>query len=86
MRAVEIPRGPIVELMEQQLRRPLTNEHRHYLADQPVNCGGILEVFHDGLWIRGRYEWTGELNELPTFESAQITLRIDDSLLLRWPK
>jgi hypothetical protein len=86
LRSVPIPRGPIVELLEQETGRPLTHETRHYLVGQPVHCGDSLELYVDGVWILGRYEWTGKSDELPTFVHESGTLRIDDKCLIRWPE
>ncbi len=86
LRAIEIPRGPIVEMMEAELDRPLTHEHRHHLAEKPVTCGDLLELFHEGEWVLGRYEWTTNLDELPTWEAGELVLWLDGSQLLRWPK
>jgi hypothetical protein len=85
LRSVPIPRGPIIERLEQEIGRPLTHETRHYLAGQPVHCGDTLELYFDGEWITGRYEWTGKPEERPTFEYDGGITRIDDDCLVRWP-
>ena len=48
LRSEPIPRGPIIERLEQEIGRPLTHETRHYLAGQPVHCGDTLELYLDG--------------------------------------
>jgi hypothetical protein len=57
-------------MLEREIGRAFTHEHRHYLAGEPVHCGEILERYKDGEWIRGRYEWTARLENAPTFEHA----------------
>lgn len=86
LRSVPIPRGPIIERLEQEIGRPLTHETRHYLAGQSVHCGDKLELYLDGQWRVGRYEWTGKPDDLPTFDHESGTLRIDDQCLIRWPE
>jgi len=86
LRSIEIPRGPLVAIMEQQTGRPITHEHRHYLAGEPVHCGDLLELYWNSGWILGRYEWTAVLGEPPTFESGELVLQLDDAHLLRWPE
>jgi hypothetical protein len=86
LRSVPIPRGPIIELLEQEAGRPFTHETRHYLVGKPVHCGDTLELYLDGHWVRGRYEWTGKTEELPTFDYGNGVLRIDDECLIRWPE
>jgi hypothetical protein len=85
LRRVKIPHSPLIESIERELGRSLTHEYRHYLAGEPVHCGDILELFHQGGWIRGRYEWTTESDQAPTFESDGMVLRLDPTKLLRWP-
>ena len=86
LRSVPIPRSPLIDIFEQKLGRPLTCETRHYLAGQPVHCGDILELYLDGQWRIGRYEWTGKPDDLPTFDHESGTLRINDQCLIRWPE
>lgn len=86
LRSVPIPRGPTIERLEQEIGRPLTHETRHYLADRPVHCGDILELYVDGDWVTGRYEWTGRTDDLPTFEYNGGAKRIDAECLVRWPE
>jgi len=86
LRSVQIQRSPLIDKFEQELRRPLTCETRHYLAGQPVHCGDNLELYLDGQWRIGRYEWTGKPDDLPTFDHESATLRIDDRCLIRWPE
>lgn len=85
LRSVPIPRGLLIEQLEQEIGRPLTHEMRHYLADRPVHCGDILELHVGGDWIIGRYEWTGKIDERPTFDYDGGIMRIDDECLVRWP-
>ena len=86
LRSVPIPHSPLIDIFEQELGRPLTCETRHYLAGQPVHCGDNLELYLDGQWRIGRYEWTGKPDDLPTFDLESDTLRIDDQCLIRWPE
>lgn len=85
LRRVPIPRSWLIESLERTMGRPLTHETRHYLAGRPVQCGDALQVYLDGAWVNGRYEWTGQPDELPTFEFDDGVLRIDDNCLVRWP-
>lgn len=85
LRSEPIPRGFLIERLEQELGRPLTHETRHYVANRPVHCGDMLELYSDGQWKIGRYEWTGKADELPTFEYDAGVLRIDAECLVRWP-
>ena len=85
LRNVAIPRSPLVERLEQTFGRLPTHETRHYLADRPVHCGDMLELYLDGQWVVGRYEWTGKPEELPTFEYDGGVRRIDAECLVRWP-
>lgn len=85
LRSVPIPRSPLIEKLEQELGRPLKHETRHYLAGKPVHCGDVLELYLDGQWKTGRYEWTGKPDDLPTFHHDGELLRTDDQCLMRWP-
>jgi hypothetical protein len=86
LRSVPIPRSPLIDKLEQELGRPLTRETRHYLAGEPVHCGDNLELYLDGQWRIGRYEWTGRIEDLPTFEYDGGVRRIDAQCLIRWPE
>lgn len=86
LRAVPIPHSAVVERIERETGRDLSHEHRHFLADRPVHCGDMLEIYSEGRWIPGRYEWTGRTNETPTLETAQAIIHLDGDQLLRWPK
>lgn len=48
LRTIDIARGPVVQLLEEQLGRAVTHEFRHYLAGEPVNWGDIIELLHHG--------------------------------------
>lgn len=85
LRSEPIPRGPIIERLEQEIGRPLTHKTRHYLAGRPVHCGDILELYVDRVWTIGRYEWTGRTEDLPTFDCDLGLLRIDAECHVRWP-
>lgn len=85
LRSEPIPRGPIIVRLEQEIGRALTYETRHYLAGRPAHCGDTLELYLNGGWISGRYEWTGKRDELPTFDYEGEIMRIDDECLVRWP-
>ena len=82
LRVEPIPVTGVTRLWKEQHKRLSgesgDNTHRHYLAGQPVHCGDVLEMFESGSWIRGRYEWTTKLDELPTLVSTsrwQASLR-----------
>jgi hypothetical protein len=49
------------QLLEQQLGRAMTHEHRHYPAGDAVDCGDPLKQYQRGKWVLGRYEWTAQL-------------------------
>lgn len=86
LRCAEIPRSPLIAMMERELGRPLTHERRHYLAGEPVHCGTVLELERDGEWIFGRYEWSGRLDDLPTFHIDERALWLSADARLRWPE
>ena len=44
LRSEPIPRGPLIERLENELGRPLTHETRHYLAGRSVHCGDTLQL------------------------------------------
>jgi len=85
LRAEAIPRCSVIEAIEEITGRSLTEEFRHYLENQPVHCGNTLELYRDGQWVGGRYEWTGNTEDLPTFHSKEETFALEESALLRWP-
>ena len=86
LRSIEIPRNPLVEILERETGRSLTHEHRHFLAGEPVHCGEILQRFEDGEWITRRYEWSCRLGDMPTFHVDERVIRLTAECLLRWPK
>lgn len=86
LRCTEIPRSPLIMMMERELGRPLTHERRHYLAGEPVHCGTILELDCDGRWTFGRYEWSGRPDDLPTFHIGERALWLSADARLRWPE
>ncbi|MBA3314913.1 MAG: hypothetical protein H0T47_16700 [Planctomycetaceae bacterium] len=86
LRQETIPRGPIIEALEREVGRTIPHTYRHYLEDQAVHCGGILELYRDGRWLTGRFEWTGKPDELPTFDFEDGVVFLDAASLLRWPK
>jgi hypothetical protein len=41
---------------------------RHYLGDEPIHAGDILELLlPDGIWLEGRYEWDFRRGGQPLF-------------------
>ena len=86
LRRIEIPRSPLLELLEYRLGRVITHEHRHYLAGRPVHCGDLLELYRNGSWILGRYEWTADRDDQPTFETGSLVVGLEGTHLLRWPQ
>lgn len=62
---------------------------RHYLDDEPLHAGELLELWlDDGSWALGRYEWTYREADPPLFfvdteTDSVITLR--PGARLRWP-
>jgi len=83
---MEIPRSPLIEFLERQVGYPLTHEHRHFLAGEPVHCGTILQRFANGEWVFGRYEWSGNLDDQPTLHIDDQVIGLTAACLLRWPK
>ncbi len=86
LRRIEIPRSPLIEFMEREIGRELAHEDRHFLAGEPVHCGAILELYENGSWVPGRYEWTCRVDELPTFQMGERVIELNGQELLRWPK
>lgn len=86
LRCETIPRGKLIERLERELGRSLTHEYRHYLAGEPVNCGTLLELFDAGGWNVGRFEWSGNPADLPTFHIGERIVSLTENSLLRWSK
>ena len=86
LRKIEIPRSRIVNLIERELGKAITHEHRHFLAGKPVHCGDFLELFENGKWIPGRYEWTCKPGDRPTLHLIDRILWVEADFLLCWPK
>ena len=86
LRSIEIPRSPLIDFLEREAGRPFTHEHRHFLAGEPVHCGTILQRFADGQWVFGRYEWSGNPDDQPTFHIDDQVIGLTAACLLRWPK
>jgi hypothetical protein len=85
-RKIEIPRSRIIDLLERETGKSNTREHRHFLAGEPVHCGDFLELFENGAWIPGRYEWTCQPGDPPTLHFVDRILWVEEDSLLRWPK
>jgi hypothetical protein len=60
---------------------------RHWLDGQPVHSGALLELrTTDQGWVLGRYEWSYQERDRPTFHIDEFTIRrIAPTDLLRWP-
>jgi hypothetical protein len=86
LRIEMIPRGVLIESLERELGQRITHDCRHYLDDQPVHCGEILELYKGGQWVTGRYEWTGVEEERPFFFHDGGVAPLDEISLLRWPE
>ena len=86
LRTIPIPRSLIIEMIESEIGRALTHERRHYLAGQPVHCGDQIEIYIDGDWKLGRYEWTGDESDEPTLETSGRVFWLNGTQLLRWPE
>jgi hypothetical protein len=85
LRCIAIPRTRMALLLERELGRPLSHEFRHFLGDQPVYCGMLLECWIEGRWTLGRYEWSCRPEDMPTFHVGDRELAISSETLLRWP-
>lgn len=72
-------------LLSQLTGGEVTHEKRHYLSGFPVHCGEMLEVYIDGEWLLGRYEWTTISGDDPTLTVSDRVFWLDESQLLRWP-
>lgn len=86
LRADVIPRSALIKAIERETGRSYTHEHRYYLENQPVHCGDELELYKDGQWMRGRYEWTGNVDDVPTIHLSNGLIGADGHCLLRWPR
>ncbi|MET0388738.1 MAG: hypothetical protein ABW321_22390 [Polyangiales bacterium] len=68
---------------------------KHYLFGRPVGGGDPIDLCFSGGWVTGRYEWSGEPAERPSFHYslelidegrvAQGVITIPDGAILRWP-
>lgn len=85
LRTELIPRGSLILALERTLGQRLTHEHRYYLADRPVHCGDLLELHLNGQWLCGRYEWSGNPDDSPTFHLSDSISGLDEQSLMRWP-
>ncbi len=85
LRTEIIPRSRIAALLEQLSGRKLTHACRHFVGDLPIHCGDILELYHEGAWVAGRYEWTGKVGDAPTFNHAGGVVVLGNESVLRWP-
>lgn len=86
LRRENIPRERLIERLERELGRSLTHEYRYYLDGDPVNCGTVLELFEDGGWMIGRFEWSGDPADTPTFHIGERIISLTEQSLLRWSK
>ncbi len=86
LRRIEIPRSRIIALLERELGKTITHEHRHFLAGEQVHCGDFLELFENEKWVLGRYEWTCKPGDPPTLHFVDRILWVEEDSLLRWPK
>lgn len=85
LRTELIPRSGIIKAIEGQIGKRITHEHRHYLFNQPVHCGDMLEVWMENRWILGRYEWSGRPDDRPVVYHDDGATILNDYSLLRWP-
>lgn len=70
-----------------ELRYEGPDGYRHYLDGSPVHAGDTLELWKDGQWILGRYEWTYRSEEAPAFYiSDDNGVFLTPDAALRWPK
>jgi hypothetical protein len=59
---------------------------RHYLGGEPVHAGDLLELWRDGAWLTGRYEWNARQEPAPAlYLSAERSVGLTAEDLLRWP-
>jgi len=86
LRKIEIPRSRILDLLEREVGKSFSHEHRHYLAGEPVHCGAFVEFFENDKWVLGRYEWSCKPGDPATLHFANRILWVSDDFLLRWPK
>ena len=77
---------PLTHLIEREIGRRLSTTHRHYVCGRAVHCGDILELYRQGSWAEGRYEWTGRIGEEPTLHTDMGVFWLDQNSILRWPQ
>jgi hypothetical protein len=85
LRTELIPRSGIIKAIEEEVGKRITHQRRHYLANQPVHCGDMLEMWMENRWVLARYEWSGKPDESPTVYHDGGVAILKDSSLLRWP-
>lgn len=79
--------SPIHENVSHLELRHETSGLRHYLDDQPVRAGTLIEIFTEARgWSLARYEWSFQADRPPIAcvnEDHAITIR--DETPARWP-
>jgi hypothetical protein len=69
---------------------------KYYLAGRVVTGGDPVDLCFSGGWVTGRYEWSGDVSERPSFHYslelmaegrvAQGIIEIPEGAVLRWPE
>jgi hypothetical protein len=58
----------------------------HSLEGRRVHAGTTLELLRgDGLWVRGRYEWTFHEGSAPSLYTSNGVISLEPRSELRWP-
>ena len=59
---------------------------QHYLLDREVRAGTSLQMFYEGDWIAGRYEWSFNERSNPYLVIGEDrSIPITSESELRWP-
>lgn len=68
---------------------------KYYLAGRPVGGGDPIDLCFSGGWVTGRFEWSGDPQERPSFHysleligEGQVepgVIAIPEGAVLRWP-
>jgi hypothetical protein len=85
LRRIEPPRNMVIECLEREFGPQFLYEYRYFLADQPLDNGLVVEIYRNQVWIAGRFEWSGNREELPNLRIGQQPSVIFVEDVLRWP-
>lgn len=60
--------------------------YRDYLDDRAIHAGDWIEIWHDGRWIGGRYEFSAARQEAWVYINDEIIDIDHTATLARWPE